>query len=317
MIGKIVGKATAKTLGVDTKSFRGIGMILLQILRVFTTIGLASAIAASVVLVAKVDIGTDYWFFEAVSSSFTILLCISLIVTELPLLKGWIRKQWPAFSDASGLGWIGLAKIIIGCNILGKLTNPYTAQDEIGMPMWRLILAAGLLNIIFGFFNVIITIVYSDRKNGINARHIRSKGTLAKGIDEKDILPSYHSDISASSIRKEKHRSRFVSVFSQDGASMRQQKGASKFVNMFWNKGSETVKDILRPKESTPEPKYVRPSISAPISHHTSALENGHGDGHLERSPIDPTVIRPDSVYHPMYQNRASSRYSEAAMSRF
>jgi hypothetical protein len=107
----------------DLSSFRGIGMIVLQVLRGLTIIGLGTGIASCVILIAKVDTGKDYWFFDAVSSSFTVLIAIFLIITELPVLKRWIRNNWPSFSDMHGVGWLGLALIVIGCNILGLASS--------------------------------------------------------------------------------------------------------------------------------------------------------------------------------------------------
>lgn len=274
----------------DLSSFRGIGMIVLQVLRGLTIIGLGTGIASCVILIAKVDTGKDYWFFDAVSSSFTVLIAIFLIITELPVLKRWIRNNWPSFSDMHGVGWLGLALIIIGCNILGKLTQPYASQKKLGMAMWQLVVSGGILNLVFGGLNIVANFVFMDRKNNINARDVRTHGSLAESQKDASSLPDVASypGSRASSVRKEK--------------------GRSKFASMFWKKGG----DDDGGKE------FARPHISGPMpAVHHDLERNADIDHDKPRSPIDPTVTRPDSIYHPIHNIRASSRYSEANMSRF
>jgi hypothetical protein len=286
----------------DLSSFRGIGMIVLQVLRAFTIIGLISGIAASVVLIAKVDMSKDYWFFDAVSSSFTVLFSMFFIITELPvfkLLKRWIRGNWPTFSDMHGLTWLGIACIMIGCNILGKLTQPYASQKELGMTMWQLVLAGGILDFVFGGLNIAASLVFADRANRINARDIRAHGSLAERHKDSmsgGVLPGGASGYTGSS-----HHS----------PSLRKEKGRSKFVSMFWKKDDE-VEDAGK--------EYVRPTISGPMNPvHRDIERDADVDMDKPRSPIDPNVTRPDSIYHPIHGVRSSSNYSYsvANMSRF
>uniref|UniRef100_A0A8H7KA39 DUF7598 domain-containing protein n=1 Tax=Bionectria ochroleuca TaxID=29856 RepID=A0A8H7KA39_BIOOC len=164
----------------DMSSFRGVGMIILQILRVFTIIGLLAAETACAVLIAKVNTGNPYCVFEATSMVFTCGIALFLIVSEIGVFQRFFRKNWPAFSDQHGLGWLGFAIIIVACNILGKLNNSNSSAESLGsMSFWQLTLAAGILNLTFGVLNVIASFVFSDRKNGVNARDVRTHGSLA------------------------------------------------------------------------------------------------------------------------------------------
>lgn len=285
----------------DLSSFRGIGMIVLQILRGMTIIGLGAGIAGSVVLIAKVDTGKAYWFFDAVSSTFTVLFSIFFIITEVPMLKmmkRWIRNNWPTFSDMHGLVWLGIATIMIGCTILGKLTQPYASQKEMGMAMWQLVLAGGILNFVNGGLNILASIVFWDRKNNINARDVRAHGSLAQNHkDSSSVLPGGGSYAGSS------HHS----------PSLRKEKGRSRFVSMFWKGDSNENGNGNGGKE------FARPHISGPMPAHQDIERNADVDHDKPRSPIDPTVTRPDSIYHPINGVRSSSRYSYsvANMSRF
>lgn len=275
----------------DLSSFRGIGMIVLQVLRGLTIIGLGAGIAASVVLIAKVDTNKAYWFFDAVSSTFTVLFSIFFIVTEVPMLKmlkRWIRTNWPTFSDMHGLVWLGIATFMIGCTILGKLTQPYASQKEMGMAMWQLVLAGGILNVVFGGLNIFASVVFWDRRNNINARDIRAHGSLAE--NHKDSASTFAGSYTAS------HHS----------PSLRKEKGRSKFVSMFWKKDEPEA-----PRE------FPRPNISGPIGAHQDIERDADVEHDKPRSPIDPNVTRPLSIYHPINGVRSSSNYSVANMSRF
>ena len=276
-------------------SFWGIGMVFLQALRGFTIIGLMAAQVACWTLVIKVDTGKTYFVFDAASLVFTSSIAAFLKVSELPIGKNFYRNHWPAFSDRHGLGWLGLACIIIGCNILGKLNNPNNEANEIGMSWWQLAVAAGILNLTFGALNVIAALVFRNGKDGINSRDIRSKGAMAEST-HTDHLPSYNERPQTPSVRNEKTR--------------------SKFMSRLFKGGNDDGKDHTRPHISAPMPAHHSPERNDEVHHEVT-----RNDDDILRtdqmSPIAPGMRRPDSALHPMNARRASSRYSEAHMSRF
>ncbi|CAM1509383.1 Fc.00g031220.m01.CDS01 [Cosmosporella sp. VM-42] len=277
----------------STDSLRGPGMIILQALRVFTIIGLAAAVTACWTLIIKIDTSNGFFFFDAASLFFTSTISVFLAISELPLARSYFRRTWPILSEESGFTWLGLAMILIGCNILGKLNQPHNSPDEIGLPFWRLVLASGILSITFGLVNIICSFIFRDGANGINARNVRSEGSLAKST--KGSFPS-NDDYSVRS------------------NSLRNEKTKSKFRSMFWK------------KESGGKPSE-KPSISAPIQTHNAHYDVERDAGsdddwdrdHDRRSPIVPELKRPDTALHPMHAPRTarSSYYSEAHMSRF
>ncbi|KFA50576.1 hypothetical protein S40293_03076 [Stachybotrys chartarum IBT 40293] len=255
---------------------RGVGMIVLQILRAFTVIGLCAAVASCWVLMLHLDQARSWFPFEGASIFFLSLLCLGLIISEFPtvnLVKSYIREYFAILGPESGLGWLGSCLVVIGCNLLGKLNQAAFDTRRIGDSYRQLILATGILNLIFGVFNVICTFVWSNRKEGVTARGVRSMGSLAGSPSGP--LPKFN-DISSYK------------------SSVHEEKPKNKFVSMFWGK--------------TDSP--ARPNISGPF-------HNNDYDEDIEdrQSPIVPGVKRPDTALHPMHT--ASSRYSEAAMSRF
>ncbi|KAK7416377.1 hypothetical protein QQZ08_012034 [Neonectria magnoliae] len=290
-------------------SIRGPGMIILQVLRAITLITLVTASVACWTLIIKIDTSNGFFFFDAASLFFTSTISVLLAVSELPIAKSYFRRTWPVLSDESGLTWLGFAMTLIGCNILGKLNQPANASDEIGLPFWRLVLAAGVLAITFGIFNIVCSFVFSDSANGISARIVRSEGSLASS----HVPPMYKDQYSVRS------------------NSVRNEKSKSAFMSFFWKKkdGQNHMETSPRPEISGPIHSHVQPDYDvereAPYSPPSRSPEAG---GEWDRrSPIVPGVKRPDTALHPMHSrrdtdlrpmhSRRSSRYSEANMSRF
>ncbi|ODA83775.1 hypothetical protein RJ55_02291 [Drechmeria coniospora] len=202
-------------LGINFGSLWGVGMVLLQILRAFTVITLAASAASCWVLVLKVDKSRNYFVFECASHFFMSILCVVLVLAEFPLVEAvsrHLRRTWPVLSDLHGLGWLGGVMVVIGCTLLGSLNRPAHDAENLGSHFSKLVVASSILAITFGLLNIICSLVWRDGKEGINSRHIRANGSLAES--RRQSLPDYASNHrTASSIRDEKTRSRFVAQF--------------------------------------------------------------------------------------------------------
>ncbi|KAI5457353.1 hypothetical protein BGZ63DRAFT_408107 [Mariannaea sp. PMI_226] len=281
------------------ESIKGPGMIILQVLRVFTIIALLAAAVACWTLIIKIDTSSGWFFFDAASLFFTSTIATFIVVSELPFAKGYFRRNWPVLSDECGLTWLGVAMCIIGCNILGKLNQPSNTSKELGMPFWRLVLAAGVLAITFGICNIVCSFIFRDSANGISARAVRSEGSLATAHPTAPSLKEHYS------VRSN---------------SFKEEKGKSSFMSFFWGKNKKN-KNISspRPEISAPMPSHVHHQydVERDPAYSPSFQQTTDGEqwDHDRRSPIAPDIRRPDTALHPM--NHAVSRYSEAHMSRF
>ncbi|KAJ4002989.1 hypothetical protein NW752_007858 [Fusarium irregulare] len=283
------------------EKIRGPGMIVLQVIRVLTIISLLTAAAACWILVIKINRSAGWFFFEAMSLVLTSSATIFLIISELPFCKGYFQKNWPVFSDAHGLTWLGAGLLLIGSNILGKLNSPYNRDDKIGLPFWRLILAAGILTLTSGVLNIVCSIIFRDRD--INARMIRADGSLARSRDDSNSFGKAQSNYTA---------------------SFNDEQPKKTFMSFFWKK-DDSKSSSLRRNISQP---ISRPHISHPMANDHDVERNAPANYHHERdddsemdrrSPIVPEVRRPDTALHPMNMRRPASpsMYSEARMSRF
>ncbi|KAM4066876.1 hypothetical protein HRG_000890 [Hirsutella rhossiliensis] len=271
-------------LGIDMSSFRGTGMVVLQILRAFTVITLATLAASCWILVINVDKDRSYFVFECASYFFTSILCVVLILSEFPVLKPvkrYLRRTWPVLSDQHGLVWLGVALVVIGCNMLGNLNRPAYDPKNLGPHFSKLVLASSVLAITFGMLNVICSLVWRDGSEGINSRDIRTNGSLAES--RRQSLPDYTSTAETNpSFANEKTLSKFTSLFSRN---------------------------------KKPKAEKAKPKISGPFPAQPD-VEQQRGQDDDRRSPIVSGIKRPDTALHPMHAARESI-YSEAHMSRF
>jgi hypothetical protein len=96
---------------------------------------------------------------------------------------------------------------VLGFNVLGNLNKAATSIDSLGLPLWRVVIAGGILGAVFGIFNVIADFCFKQSAAGITARQVRSRGAVASKEIPKDTgsvrtastrrrdsfqLPSYH-----------------------------------------------------------------------------------------------------------------------------
>lgn len=276
---------------------RGISMVILQVLRVFTIIGLGTVMAASWALTIKIDTGKPYFVFDAASLIFMSGIAFFLAVSELPIGKRFFETHWPAFSLKHGLGWLGLALLMIGCNILGKLNNSKTQPGDIGLPWWRLVLASGILNLVFGFLNIVATFALHDWLGGQNVRVIRTIGAAKVDSTKEGSLPYSRPGSPYSFEKNNKSVGGKILGFALD--RVRRKAGSSK--------------EAPRPHISHPVSAHKYPEADAP---------SDYDDPEAQTSPIQPGITKPDNAFHPAFwKDQAprppSSLYSAAHRSRF
>ncbi|KAG9256658.1 uncharacterized protein F5Z01DRAFT_648853 [Emericellopsis atlantica] len=260
----------------------GILMIVLTIVRVCTIITLGSVMTSCWVLAIKIDMSKPWFFFDAASLVFMSGICLFLVLSELPFGKAFFMNHWPAFSARSSLGWLGLALVAIGCNILGKLNNSNVERKNIGGPWYSLVLASGILSLIMGVLNLIGTLA-SIPKGG--ARQVRSWGNQEPIPDD---LP-YHKSI-------DEEKSPIVKPL--------------KIFKLFRGRSKNSF-DIPGPE---PTSAYRYPESNAasrggnPASHHSGRRSSDD----LEFNPVSPTGPPPPMSQHPAFAtNYAESVYPD------
>ncbi|OAA73879.1 hypothetical protein ISF_00780 [Cordyceps fumosorosea ARSEF 2679] len=191
-------------------NLNGFGYWVLQGLRVCTVITLLAAAAGCWVLIIQVDKYKTFFVFQCLSFFFTSMGCLFLITAEFPVIKflrNFYKESWPVLSDGHGVGWMGAAIVIIGFHVLGSLNEQGYDTDAFTGHFSQLVLASGILCVLFGCLNIIAALIWRDAKHGITSRDIRRDGSLA---GDGATLPSYSAS-PAASVRNEKTRSKFLS----------------------------------------------------------------------------------------------------------
>lgn len=189
----------------------GPGYIILNVIRVMNIIGLITIIAASSVMLVKTFVVSKFFFFDAVSHVITAALSMFLIITELPLFRNYVAKNWPLYSLSSGFVTLGFTMIVVGVSILGNLNKEATSQKSLGLSFWRIVISSGILVVILGTVNIFASYMFRDTSIGVTARMYRAYGAVAPQkvassnasvishrrsfhLGRSDTLPSYRTE---------------------------------------------------------------------------------------------------------------------------
>lgn len=316
----------------ETSSLLGPAWYILQALRVCNILAMLSVAMSSMIMVIKTNIITNFFVFQAISHTITCGVAMMLLVSELPqpqFVSDFYRHNWPTFStiDACNRGhslaWLGAWMVAMGIWVMGSL-NATDLISKLSFPLWRLTLASGLLAIIFGVFNFIVSVIFRNSTHNITVRMIREHGANVYNVrmtsTDYDLDTStLHSSERSNSIRKEKQ-------FHHPFPAAVNRLSQNRFSKLF-------MKNDRKPQISGPiihEPQ-VQPDVEAA---YPPSRERESWEGQDRASPIAPhvqvsqiqtrvdavkqkadniLVQRPPTALHPAYTGARSSVYSEAS----
>lgn len=270
----------------------GPGYITLNVIRVLNIISLTLIAIASWVMLVMTLKTSSFFFFDGASHFVTSAVACFLVVSECNLFQRYFTKNWPNLGPEAGFVPLGLAMLILGFNTLGNLNKQATSVENLGLALWRIVIAAGILATIIGVANIIATFVFSSIKLGITGRQVRDHGATT--------YPKASS----------------VSTYSRSSGSIR--------------KNEATVLPTYNRPTSPEERRKSRfglkfPIISKPMQTSNEQVSKWDED---RSSPVVPEVQRPPTALHPAlnppapsYASRAPTRssiYSEVSnMTRF
>lgn len=129
---------------------------MLNILRFCNIIVLMLLVVAHWIMLVMTVKTSSFYFFDGAGHFILSSIGIFLVVSETGLFKRWFTR-WVAFLSAehAGLVSLGVAMICLGFLDLGNLNKASTSVQNLGLPMWRVVIASGILVAIFGLFNII------------------------------------------------------------------------------------------------------------------------------------------------------------------
>ncbi|XDG03281.1 hypothetical protein ABKA04_002896 [Annulohypoxylon sp. FPYF3050] len=185
--------------------FQGSAFVVLQVIRACNLAVLLAVIFTSGIMMYFAKMPNGFQFFNDVSLAFVIGVAGLLFWTELPINygKGVIGRNWPVLGEDRGFTWLGIAMILMGCHLLGALSNDTYNNKNVPFAVWQAIMGAGIIAIAFGATNVIASLIFSNRASGVRAREIRNNGATVRDVNFTEEYESYRSN----SIRKEKSKS--------------------------------------------------------------------------------------------------------------
>ncbi|TVY50038.1 hypothetical protein LOCC1_G000159 [Lachnellula occidentalis] len=267
----------------------GGGYITLNVIRVLNIIALLLVAIASWVMLVMTVKTSNFFFFDGVSHFITSAIAVFLIVSELNILTNYFAKNWPNLGPDSGFVCLGLAMIILGFNILGNLNKGATSVENLGLPLWRIVIASGILSALIGLFNIIATYVFSSSKMNITGRQVRGNGAATFPKNAKD-------------------------NFSMSSGSTRKSEGTT--LPRYQPPGPPPSP----PQEERRKSRFgfhlpIRMSMIGRPQHETQRSEQ-FSKWDDRSSPVVPDVQRPPTALHPMHAGPAypaSSRYSVAS----
>lgn len=201
----------------ESSSLLGPAWYILQALRACNVLALVSVAMSSMIMVVKTNMITTFFVFQAISHTITCGVALMLLISELPqprVVADFYRHNWPTFStiDACNRGhslaWLGAWMVAMGVWVLGSL-NTADLINDLSFPLWRLTLASGLLAIIFGVFNLIVSMIFRNSPHQITVRMIREHGANVYNVrmasTNYDLeAATLGSSVRSDSIRKEK-----------------------------------------------------------------------------------------------------------------
>jgi hypothetical protein len=205
-----------------------------------------------------------------------------LILTELPLFKSYFHRNWPLFSPRHGFVMLGLSMIFLGNSVLGQLNKEATSQESLGLPFWRIVIAAGVIVFTMGFVNLFASYIFRDTKTHLTARQVRSHGATAGAKADVEADPR-----TPNPNRRTRYRSFFLG-----------QKRNS-LPSYYWHS-----------RNNTGEKGH---NISSPVSHHNPRSPSGASSKYSQASDSpkrergeggygglgSPDVARPNLAHHP------------------
>jgi hypothetical protein len=166
-------------MGLFKRDLSGPGYVVLNVLRVMNIISLTAAATAFVIMLVKTIIKSKFFVFDGLSHVFGFSFSIFLIVSETGLFRRWYAVNWPMLSLSHGFTFLGSMMIVIGVHILGNMNKESTSKKNLGKSFWQIVLAAGILACIFGFFNIVAGFLFRKKNEGMTSRMVRAYGAGA------------------------------------------------------------------------------------------------------------------------------------------
>jgi hypothetical protein len=82
-------------------------------------------------------------------------ILVFLIISELPILRGYFNRSWPLFGEDAGFFTLAAIMMILGVATLGNLNIAAMSQKSLGLSFWRIVISAGVLAMVMSVINLL------------------------------------------------------------------------------------------------------------------------------------------------------------------
>lgn len=183
--------------------------------------------------------------------------------------------------------------VVLGVSTLGNLNKSATSEASLGLPFWRLVIAAGIIVSIMGIANIFavrrtVTNVHShntdqilwsqswifgNRREGYTARHVRRYGAVAP--QKVECLERQDSTRSRAASSKYLSRANSLPSYCSRSGTMRSSDGRRTPSGQSQGSASQRFPVISGPYSQEPEVKSPVVDIQAPNLAHHPAMYSG------------------------------------------
>jgi lipid-A-disaccharide synthase-like uncharacterized protein len=112
----------------------------------------------------------QFFIFEAAMNVVVASIAIVLIVSEVGLFSGYFARNWPSLSLEHGFVSLASAMLVLGVHVLSCLNQSSNSKEHLGMAFWRVVIMAGILNLILGVFNLVAVSLFINALTSSCAR---------------------------------------------------------------------------------------------------------------------------------------------------
>ncbi len=197
------------------------GFYTLNVLRIGNLIVLVANMAAFwalIVAMAMANLVDRFYFFDGSLHFWFFVVNVFLALSEIQFgrVKIYFAKSWPIFGPAHNFGCLGLGLLITGCDLLGNLSKPQFNQASLRMPIWNLVLSAGISSLVFASLNIVTAFIFRDPENGVTSYMIRASASATSAPPSLSIAAD---GVSSQGESEQRTKNAFWSVFWRRNAS--------------------------------------------------------------------------------------------------
>ncbi|CAJ2511571.1 Uu.00g071960.m01.CDS01 [Anthostomella pinea] len=164
---------------------KGTAWIILNVIRCCNIAVLLSVMVTCVLMMIFAKMPSAWQFFDDVTLAFVLSVAGLLIFSEVGLWEkgqAFVAATWPILGPSKGFTWLGAIISLMGCHLLGSLSNETYTSKSVPKQVSQIMMGSGIICLTFGISNVIASLAFRNKKNGLRARAVRKEGATVSNV---------------------------------------------------------------------------------------------------------------------------------------